>query len=169
MLRLGSSAFARGAIRQQAMNANLDQEAAPGPAAFGVLRRFAGAVLHPAWLERGDIVAATARACLAISIAVHALLLLWLMLGPGSKPFDAANAEPIVVELLPAPDSAGEAKAESPKLDLPKSENGKTDDPAAGKEASKPAPKPSAAASAQKSQPQSSAKMTSQQLQEEQA
>jgi hypothetical protein len=45
------------------------------------------------------------RAGLAISALVHAAIVLGLLLAPGSKPFDPAHADAILVELIPPPDS----------------------------------------------------------------
>jgi hypothetical protein len=147
------------------MNDVLDQEAAPGPAAHGVLQEIADAVPRPPWLERGDVVAATARACIAVSIAVHAVVMLWLVLGPGGKPFDPANAEPILVELLPA------QEAQSPKTES-KSDDSKSDSAEAKLQKDlpiKPAPAQAAAPRDQKLQPKSNPQMTAQELQEERA
>jgi hypothetical protein len=49
--------------------------------------------------------------------------MLWLVLAPGAKTFDPANAEPIMVELLPPREVAHEA--EPPKSEAPKSEPAK--------------------------------------------
>lgn len=154
------------------MNEALEQETASGLAGRGVLRRFADTALHTVWLERGDVVGATARACLAISIAVHALIMLWLVLGPGGRPFDPANAEAIMVELLPAQESPGDADAGSSKEEPSKAQDGKTESSESARQQetpSKPVSAQSAAPPGQKPQPKSSAKMTAQQLQEERA
>lgn len=55
------------------------------------------------------------RTCLAISILVHAAVMLWLALVPG-RPFAPVQAEAILVDLLPAQDAPGEAKAQEPAL-----------------------------------------------------
>lgn len=70
------------------------------------------AACYPA---RGSLLTSM-RTCLAISILVHAAILLWLALVPGGRPFATAQAEPIEVDLLPAQDAAREAKAEEPAL-----------------------------------------------------
>jgi hypothetical protein len=59
------------------------------------------------------------RASVAISALVHAAFVLWLLLAPGSKPFDPAHGDAILVELMP-PDNPNAAERESPKPDLPK-------------------------------------------------
>jgi hypothetical protein len=51
------------------------------------------------------------RTCLAISVVVHAAVMLWLLLVPGGRTFGPANAEPILVDLLPPQ----EAEREQPK------------------------------------------------------
>jgi hypothetical protein len=80
------------------------------------------------------------RTCLAISVVVHAALMLWLLLAPGARSFGPANAEPIMVDLLPPqvappapeqepaksePPKAEEAKAEPVKSELPRPAPGK--------------------------------------------
>ena len=57
------------------------------------------------------------RTCLAISVLVHAAILLWLVLVPAGRPFAPAQAEPILVDLLPAQD-AREAQPEEAKSAL---------------------------------------------------
>ena len=54
------------------------------------------------------------RTCLAISVLVHAAILLWLVLVPAGEPFAPAQAEPILVDLLPAQD-ARETESEEAK------------------------------------------------------
>ena len=73
------------------------------------------------------------RTCLAISVLVHAAILLWLVLVPAGRPFAPAQAEPILVDLLPAQDTREtkpeEAKSpqkpEPPKPELQKPESQK--------------------------------------------
>jgi len=80
------------------------------------------------------------RTCLAISVVVHAAIMLWLLLAPGARSFGPANAEPIMVDLLPpqealpapeqepaksVPPKAEEAKAEPVKSELPRPAPGK--------------------------------------------
>jgi hypothetical protein len=60
------------------------------------------------------------RICIAISVAVHAAIMLWLVLAHGGRPFDPAEAQPIVVELLQPQDAPREAKQEPPKPQEPK-------------------------------------------------
>jgi hypothetical protein len=55
------------------------------------------------------------RICIAISVAVHAAIMLWLVLGHGGRPFDPAEAQPIMVELLQPQEAPREAKQEPPK------------------------------------------------------
>jgi hypothetical protein len=64
------------------------------------------------------------RTFFAISFAIHAVIMLWLVLAPGAKPFDPASAEPIQVDLLSPQDVPPEAKQEPPK-----SEEVKTEEP----------------------------------------
>jgi hypothetical protein len=61
------------------------------------------------------------RSCLAISAIIHAALLLWVALGPGSKPFGPAYAEPIMVDLvLPQEVARDPFKLDLPTFELPK-------------------------------------------------
>jgi hypothetical protein len=60
------------------------------------------------------------RICIAISVAVHAAIMLWLVLAHGGRPFDPAEAQPIMVELLQPQDAPREAKQEPPKPQEPK-------------------------------------------------
>lgn len=62
------------------------------------------------------------RTCIAISILVHAAILLWLLLLPGGRPFDPAEAQPILVDLLPAQEAPPLAKPEPPKPEPPKTD-----------------------------------------------
>jgi len=61
------------------------------------------------------------RASIAISVLVHAAFVLWLLLAPGSKPFDPAHADAILVELMPQ-DTPTKDEREPPKPDVPKPE-----------------------------------------------
>ena len=60
------------------------------------------------------------RICIAISVAVHAAILLWLVLARGGAPFDPAEAQPILVELLQPQEAPREAEQEPRKPDEPK-------------------------------------------------
>ena len=62
------------------------------------------------------------RTCLVISVIIHAVIMLWLVLGPGAKALNPASAEPILVDLLPPQDAPPEAKQEPPKSEEPKAE-----------------------------------------------
>jgi hypothetical protein len=85
------------------------------------------------------------RTCVVISVVIHAAFVLWLVLGPGAKAFDPANAEPIMVDLVapqdvpPAaenePQKSEEAAAES-KVEPTKSEPS----PSATSKSAKPKP-----------------------------
>jgi hypothetical protein len=66
------------------------------------------------------------RICLGISVVIHALVMLWLVLGPVGKPFAPASAEPILVDLLP-PQDPREAGHEPPKSEEAKTEEAKPD------------------------------------------
>jgi hypothetical protein len=68
------------------------------------------------------------RTCLVISVIIHAAIMLWLVLAPGAKTFGPANAEPIMVDLLPPQDVPPEAKREQPKSEEAKSEEAKSEE-----------------------------------------
>ncbi|HEY6255880.1 MAG TPA: hypothetical protein VIY51_08815 [Xanthobacteraceae bacterium] len=65
--------------------------------------------------------------------------MLWLVLAPGGRPFGPAQAEPILVDLLPLQDAPRAAKQESPKQEEPKSQEAKSEE--AKSELQKPTPK----------------------------
>jgi hypothetical protein len=62
----------------------------------------------------------TMRICVAISVAVHAAVMLWLVLVPGKRPFDPAQAEPILVELLRPQEAPEQPKQETQKQETQK-------------------------------------------------
>jgi hypothetical protein len=45
------------------------------------------------------------RTCIGISVVIHAAILLWLVLTPGARTFGPANAEAILVDLVPPQDA----------------------------------------------------------------
>ena len=72
------------------------------------------------------------RTCLAISILAHAAILLWLVLVPAGRPFDPAQAEPILVDLLPAqeaPETKPDEAKSPPKFEAQKPEPQKPEPP----------------------------------------
>jgi hypothetical protein len=76
------------------------------------------------------------RSCLAISVAIHAVIMLWLALGPGARTLGPASAEPILVDLVAPQDAPStdaqkteELKAEEPKAEEPKPEPVKSEQP----------------------------------------
>jgi len=82
------------------------------------------------------------RTCLVISVVVHAAVMLWLVLAPAAKTFDPANAQPILVDLLPpqfVPHQAEPPTSEEAKSEPVKSEAPRPKPEAANPEAVKPA------------------------------
>ncbi len=74
------------------------------------------------------------RACIGISVAIHAAFVLWLVLGPGARTLSPASAEAIMVDLVPPqeapPDAQSEAsKSEESKAQEAKSEEAKSEQP----------------------------------------
>jgi len=96
------------------------------------------------------------RTCLAISVLVHAAILLWLVLVPAGEPFAPAQAEPILVDLLPAQDARETESEEAKSPPKPEAQKPEAQKPEAQKpEAQKPEPqKPD---SGQKSPPSKAA------------
>jgi hypothetical protein len=87
------------------------------------------------------------RTCIVISVIIHAALMLWLVLAPSAKTFDPANAEPIMVDLVPPKDLPQETGREPPKSEEPKptdakSEQAKSEWSAALKQPEPPKPQP---------------------------
>jgi hypothetical protein len=62
------------------------------------------------------------RTCLAISVVIHTVVMLWLVLAPSARTLDAASGEPIMVDLLPPQEVPPEAKQGPPKSEETKSE-----------------------------------------------
>jgi hypothetical protein len=86
------------------------------------------------------------RTCLAISAIIHAAIMLWVVFAPGSKPFDPAHAEPILVDLLPPQEVPRVAErepfeSEPPKSELSKPAPQKAEPPKPVEASQKPAPK----------------------------
>jgi hypothetical protein len=76
------------------------------------------------------------RTCIGISVVIHAAVMLWLVLAPGVRSLGPANAEAIMVDLVPpqetraaapAPPKADEDKSEEPKSEQAKSEQAKSE------------------------------------------
>jgi hypothetical protein len=91
------------------------------------------------------------RICIAISVAVHAAIVLWLVLAHGGRPFDPAEAQPIMVELLQPQEAPREAEQEPPKPqeskqkpspEQPKSDETKTNETKSNKTNDKKTPDP---------------------------
>ena len=72
----------------------------------------------------------TLRSCLAISVAIHLVIMLWLALGPGARTLGPASAEPILVDLVAPQDApkTDEQKTEAPKAET---QEAKTQEPKA--------------------------------------
>jgi len=67
------------------------------------------------------------RTCIGISVAIHIAVMLWLVLAPGAKTFGPANAEAILVDLVPPQDTRA-AEREPSKSENTKSEATKSED-----------------------------------------
>jgi hypothetical protein len=66
------------------------------------------------------------RTCIGISVVIHAVVMLWLVFAPGVRTLGPANAEAIMVDLVPPQ----EAPAAAPTP--PQSEDAKSADPKSG-------------------------------------
>jgi hypothetical protein len=69
------------------------------------------------------------RTCIGISVAIHIVVMLWLVLAPGAKTFGPANAEAILVDLVPPQDTRA-AEREPPGSEAGKSEDAKSEEKA---------------------------------------
>jgi hypothetical protein len=65
------------------------------------------------------------RTYLVISVAIHAVIMLWLVLAPSAKTLSPASAEAIMVDLLPPQEV--QAKSEEPKSEEAKAEQPKSE------------------------------------------
>jgi hypothetical protein len=62
------------------------------------------------------------RTCLAISVVVHTVVMLWLMLAPNARTLEGVGTEPVLVDLVPPQDAPPAAQPEPPKGDPGKNE-----------------------------------------------
>jgi hypothetical protein len=92
----------------------------------------------------------TLRNCIVISVAIHVMIMLWLVLGPGARTFGPASADPILVDLVAPQDvpkseaaktETPEAKTEPPKAEEPQSEKPKSEPLARKPDPKTPPPK----------------------------
>jgi|HubBroStandDraft_6_1064221.scaffolds.fasta_scaffold377905_2 hypothetical protein len=66
------------------------------------------------------------RTCIGISVVIHAVVMLWLVLAPGVRTLGPANAEAIMVDLVP-PQEAPAAAPTQPQSQDAKSEQAKSE------------------------------------------
>ena len=75
------------------------------------------------------------RIAVAISVAVHVVMLLWLILGPGARALSSASTEPVMVDLVSPKDApkeaAEETKSKQSEPDQSKTDQAKADPPKA--------------------------------------
>jgi hypothetical protein len=73
------------------------------------------------------------RTCIGISVVIHAVVMLWLVFAPGVRTLGPANAEAIMVDLVPPQEAPAAAptqpQSEDAKSADPKSEQAKSEDP----------------------------------------
>jgi hypothetical protein len=73
------------------------------------------------------------RTCIGISVVIHAVVMLWLVFAPGVRTLGPANAEAIMVDLVPPQEAPAavptEPRSEDAKSADPKSEQAKSEDP----------------------------------------
>jgi hypothetical protein len=67
------------------------------------------------------------RTCLAISVVIHTVVMLWLMLAPNARTLEGAGTEPVLVDLVPPQDAPPEAQPELPNAEIAKAEDAKTE------------------------------------------
>jgi hypothetical protein len=68
------------------------------------------------------------RTCLAISVVIHTVVMLWLMLAPNARTLEGASTEPVLVDLVSPQDAPPEAQQEPPKSEAPKPEDTKAEE-----------------------------------------
>src|SRR5580704_6763202 len=73
------------------------------------------------------------RTCIGISVVIHAVVMLWLVFAPGVRTLGPANAEAIMVDLVPPQEAPAAAptppQSEDAKSADPKSGQAKSEDP----------------------------------------
>jgi hypothetical protein len=75
------------------------------------------------------------RTCIGISVVIHAVVMLWLVLAPGVRTLGPANAEAIMVDIIPPQEAPAptapqpDAKSADPKSEPAKSEAPKSEEP----------------------------------------
>jgi hypothetical protein len=68
------------------------------------------------------------RTCLAISVVIHTVVMLWLMLAPNARTLEGAGTEPVLVDLVPPQDAPPDAQQTPPKLEIAKAEDAKAEE-----------------------------------------
>ncbi len=68
------------------------------------------------------------RTCLAISVVIHTVVMLWLMLAPNARTLEGVSPEPVLVDLVPPQDAPPEAQQEPPKMEIAKAEDAKAEE-----------------------------------------
>jgi hypothetical protein len=110
------------------------------------------------------------RIYFAISIVIHAAIVLWFLLGPGARALDPASAQPILVDLVSPNDAQSDSessKSEEAKSEETKSEETKSQE--SKPETAKPEPSKPDLAADQKSAPRNDPQFALQDSAEERA
>jgi hypothetical protein len=68
------------------------------------------------------------RTCLAISVVIHTVVMLWLMLAPNARTLEGVSPEPMLVDLVSPQDAPPEAQQELPKTAIAKAEDAKAEE-----------------------------------------
>jgi hypothetical protein len=68
------------------------------------------------------------RTCLAISVVIHTVVMLWLMLAPNARTLEGVGPEPVLVDLVPPQDAPPGAEQAPPKSEIAKAVDAKAED-----------------------------------------
>src|SRR6266567_2263454 len=68
------------------------------------------------------------RTCLAISVVIHTVVMLWLMLAPNARTLEGVSPEPVLVDLVPPQDAPPAVQLEPPKMEIAKAEDAKAEE-----------------------------------------
>jgi hypothetical protein len=68
------------------------------------------------------------RTCLAISVVIHSVVMLWLMLAPNARTLEGVSPEPVLVDLVPPQDAPPAAQQEPPKTEIARAEDTKAEE-----------------------------------------
>jgi hypothetical protein len=68
------------------------------------------------------------RTCLAISVVIHTVVMLWLMLAPNARTLEGLSPEPVMVDLVAPQDAPPAAQQAPPKTEIAKAQDTKAEE-----------------------------------------